>query len=65
LIDSHFGHCESYCVFTISAKNKITDLKNVESLQGCGCKSDIANILASDGVKVMHAGGEGSHIIFT
>ena len=26
-IDSHFGHCESYGVFTISDKNEITRYK--------------------------------------
>jgi predicted Fe-Mo cluster-binding NifX family protein len=58
-VDGHFGHCESYNVFTISEKNEITEVKNVKSPQGCGCKSDIAYILASDGVSVMLAGGIG------
>ena len=58
-IDSHFGHCESYGVFTISDKNEITEIKSVESPQGCGCKSDIASVLASDGVTAMLAGGIG------
>jgi len=62
-IDSHFGHCESYNVFTISDKKEITDIKNVESPQGCGCKSDIASVLASDGVTVMLAGGIGGGAI--
>ena len=62
-IDSHFGHCESYNVFTISDKNEITDVKNIDSPQGCGCKSDIASVLASDGVKVMLAGGIGGGAI--
>jgi predicted Fe-Mo cluster-binding NifX family protein len=30
-IDSHFGHCESYGVFTISDKNEIEEIKSVES----------------------------------
>jgi predicted Fe-Mo cluster-binding NifX family protein len=54
-IDSHFGHCESYNVFTISEKNEITSVNNVESPQGCGCKSNIVSVLASDGVSVMLA----------
>jgi predicted Fe-Mo cluster-binding NifX family protein len=58
-IDSHFGHCESYNVFTVSEKNEITEVKNVESPQGCGCKSDIAGVLAADGVTIMLAGGIG------
>jgi predicted Fe-Mo cluster-binding NifX family protein len=62
-IDSHFGHCESYKVFAISDKNEITGVKNVESPEGCGCKSDIASVLASDGVSIMIAGGIGGGAI--
>jgi predicted Fe-Mo cluster-binding NifX family protein len=62
-IDGHFGHCESYNVFTVSEKNEITGVRNVESPQGCGCKSDIASVLASDGVTVMLAGGIGGGAI--
>jgi predicted Fe-Mo cluster-binding NifX family protein len=62
-IDSHFGHCESYNVFSISDKNEITGVKNIESPQGCGCKSNVAGVLASDGVTVMLAGGIGGGAI--
>jgi predicted Fe-Mo cluster-binding NifX family protein len=62
-IDSHFGHCESYGVFTISDKNEIVEMKSVGSPEGCGCKSDIASVLASDGVTVMLAGGIGGGAI--
>jgi len=62
-IDSHFGHCESYGVFTISEKNDISRIESVKSPQGCGCKSDIASVLASDGVTVMLAGGIGGGAI--
>jgi predicted Fe-Mo cluster-binding NifX family protein len=62
-IDGHFGHCESYGVFTISDKNEITEIKSVESAQGCGCRSDIASVLALDGVSVMLAGGIGGGAI--
>jgi predicted Fe-Mo cluster-binding NifX family protein len=58
-VDGHFGHCDSFGVYTISETNEITDVKSVSSPEGCGCKSDIASILASDGVKVMLAGGIG------
>ncbi|MEI6049965.1 MAG: NifB/NifX family molybdenum-iron cluster-binding protein [Bacteroidota bacterium] len=62
-IDSHFGHCESYGVFTISEKKEIVEMKSVGSPQGCGCKSDIASVLASDGVTIMLAGGIGGGAI--
>jgi len=62
-IDSHFGHCESYGVYSISDKNEITDIKNMESPQGCGCKSNIASVFSSDGVTLMLAGGIGDGAI--
>lgn len=62
-IDGHFGHCEAYSVFTITDNNKISEVKRVESPQGCGCKSDIASVLASDGVTMMLAGGIGGGAI--
>ncbi len=62
-IDSHFGHCESYGVFSISDTNEIAEVKRVQSPQGCGCKSDIASVLAADGVSVMLAGGIGGGAI--
>src|SRR5664280_2324893 len=62
-IDSHFGHCESYGVFTISEKNEIVEIKSLGSPEGCGYKSDIASVLASDGVSIMLAGGIGGGAI--
>jgi predicted Fe-Mo cluster-binding NifX family protein len=62
-IDGHFGHCDSYGIFTISDNNEITEIKKVESPQGCGCKSDIASVLATDGVSLMLAGGIGGGAI--
>lgn len=62
-IDDHFGHCESYSVYTINDKNEITDVKNIPSPQGCGCKSNIASVLANEGVTVMLAGGIGGGAI--
>ncbi len=62
-IDDHFGHCESYGVYTITERNEISETKRVAALQGCGCKSDIASVLASDGVTLMLAGGIGAGAI--
>ena len=59
MIDGHFGHCEAYGVYTISENKKIADFKTVGSPEGCGCKSDIASVLAADGVTLMLAGGIG------
>lgn len=62
-IDGHFGHCEYYNVYTVTEKNEIAEVKRVSSPDGCGCKSDIASVLASDGVSVMLAGGIGAGAI--
>jgi predicted Fe-Mo cluster-binding NifX family protein len=62
-IDGHFGHCESYGVYTVAENKEITNVKSVQSPQGCGCKSDIASVLAADGVSVMLAGGIGGGAI--
>lgn len=61
-IDSHFGHCSFYNVYTISDQ-QITDIEKIDSPQGCGCKSNIANVLASKGVTLMLAGGIGEGAI--
>jgi len=62
-IDGHFGHCESYSVFTITDSKEIAERKKVNSPEGCGCKSDIASVLAADGVTIMLAGGIGGGAI--
>jgi predicted Fe-Mo cluster-binding NifX family protein len=62
-IDDHFGHCEFYGVYTISEKNEIVDVQTIKSVQGCGCKSNIAGVLTSQGVTIMLAGGIGEGAI--
>ena len=62
-IDSHFGHCESYAVFAVSENNQITEVQSVKSPEGCGCKSNIASVLADNGVTIMLAGGIGGGAI--
>lgn len=58
-IDSHFGHCEFFTVFTLDADQKIVQEEKVASPVGCGCKSNIAGTLGALGVKVMLAGNMG------
>lgn len=62
-IDGHFGHCEFYNLYTISETKEVVNTERMESPQGCGCKSNIAPILAEAGVKVMLAGGIGNGAI--
>jgi predicted Fe-Mo cluster-binding NifX family protein len=59
MIDEHFGHCEHFTVFTIDDQKKITAEERIASPAGCGCKSNIAEILAEKGVKTMLAGNMG------
>lgn len=58
-IDSHFGHCEYFTVFTVDDSKKIIDQETIASPEGCGCKSNIAFILADLGVTIMLAGNMG------
>ncbi|NJK85463.1 MAG: dinitrogenase iron-molybdenum cofactor biosynthesis protein [Bacteroidales bacterium] len=58
-VDNHFGHCEAFTVYEIN-ENQIISTEIVPSLQGCGCKSNIANVLQNKGVNVMLAGNMGS-----
>jgi predicted Fe-Mo cluster-binding NifX family protein len=58
-ISNHFGESDFFGVFTISENNEITDIHTLESPDGCGCKSDIADQLATDGVSIFIAAGMG------
>ncbi|MBN2874626.1 MAG: DUF134 domain-containing protein, partial [Spirochaetales bacterium] len=60
-VDEHFGHCEYFVVYDVHS-GVITGERRVESPEDCGCKSDIASVLAKDGVTLMLAGnmGEGA-----
>lgn len=58
-VDSHFGHCESYTIFTIDEHKTIVGTETLPSPQGCGCKSNIAADLQQMGVGVMLAGNMG------
>ena len=59
MVDSHFGHCESYTIYTIDDNREITGKESLPSPQGCGCKSNIASVLQQMGVTVMLAGNMG------
>ncbi|MCX6272593.1 MAG: NifB/NifX family molybdenum-iron cluster-binding protein [Bacteroidetes bacterium] len=62
-IDDHFGHCEFYRIFNVSENNEVQELVTLKSEQGCGCKSNIASVLADNGVSIMLAGGIGAGAI--
>lgn len=58
-VDGHFGHCEHYDVYTLDGQKKVTGVERVDPGQGCGCKSNIATVLAKMGVTHMVAGNMG------
>ncbi len=62
LVDAHFGHCEHFMVYSLDERNTVVEEEKVDSPEGCGCKSNIADILARTGVTHMVAGnmGEGA-----
>lgn len=62
-VDDHFGHCAYYSIYSIGENGDVKEENIIESTQGCGCKSNIASVLADQGVKVMLAGGIGAGAI--
>ena len=58
-IEAHIGNCEYYNIFTISDNKEIKDMTRMKSPGGCGCSTDIASVLASDGVSTVLAAGIG------
>lgn len=67
MVDSHFGHCESYTIFSVDAAGNVVNKESLPSPQGCGCKSNIASILQQKGVSIMLAGnmGDGAFNVLT
>jgi len=61
LVDEHFGHCKEFVVYRVDGQ-KLVDEPAIPSLEGCGCKSGVASILARAGVTHLVAGnmGEGA-----
>ncbi|MDR3653814.1 MAG: NifB/NifX family molybdenum-iron cluster-binding protein [Paludibacter sp.] len=62
-IDAHFGHCEFYKIYTVSEQNVVISEERMDSPQGCGCKSNIAEVFENEGIKIMLAGGIGDGAI--
>ena len=64
-VDDHFGHCESYTIFTIDpSRKKILTEEILPSPVGCGCKSGVASLLKEHGVTIMLAGNMGEGALF-
>jgi predicted Fe-Mo cluster-binding NifX family protein len=59
VVDEHFGHCDTFTVFSVGSGSAIENAEIVPSAQGCGCHSNIAATLKEKGVDVMLAGNMG------
>jgi predicted Fe-Mo cluster-binding NifX family protein len=62
-IDSHFSHCAFYQIFTITDNNEILFVEITDAPEGCGCKSNLVEVLEKKGVKILLAGGIGTGAI--
>lgn len=60
MVDDHFGHCEAYTLFTVSADKTIANEEKMQAPAGCGCKSNIGPVLKQKGVTVLLAGNMGT-----
>lgn len=58
-VEAHYGHCDSYNVYSVTGSKEITEVRSVDKMPGCGCKSGLAESLSADGVTVMLTGGIG------
>ena len=54
-VDSHFGHCEYFTVFSLNEHGQICAEETLTPPAGCGCKSNLVSSLAELGCK-RHAG---------
>ncbi|MDR3437280.1 NifB/NifX family molybdenum-iron cluster-binding protein [Telmatospirillum sp.] len=59
LVDQHFGHCESFTIFTVDDQKDISEDSRLTPPPDCGCKSDVVTTLVDMGVTVLIAGGMG------
>jgi len=57
-IEDHFGQCAYYTIIKV-IDNKVVSKEEFKTPEGCGCKSNLAEILADKGVGFMIAGNMG------
>ncbi len=62
-VDAHFGHCEYFKIYTLSEENIVISVERMDSPQGCGCKSNVAEIFQQEGVRLLLVGGIGQGAI--
>lgn len=59
MVDQHFGHCESFAIFTVGDDETVQDVMRLSPPSACGCKSDLVPTLVTMGVSILIAGGMG------
>lgn len=61
-VDEHFGHCESFTIYSINDAKAVVGQERFAPPPSCGCKSNLIPTLVERGVSVMVAGnmGEGA-----
>ncbi|HWR03714.1 MAG TPA: NifB/NifX family molybdenum-iron cluster-binding protein [Humidesulfovibrio sp.] len=61
-VDEHFGHCESFTIYSIDDSKAVVNQERFTPPPACGCKSNLIPTLVEMGVSVLVAGnmGEGA-----
>ncbi|HKJ40748.1 MAG TPA: NifB/NifX family molybdenum-iron cluster-binding protein [Sunxiuqinia sp.] len=59
MVDNHFGHCEYFSIIEVDNQKQVTQKSAMATSKSCGCKSNLAEELAQEGVTLLLAGGIG------
>lgn len=59
MVDEHFGHCESFTVFSVGEDRRIIAEESFTPPPACGCKSNLVDTLVAMGVSVLIGGNMG------
>jgi predicted Fe-Mo cluster-binding NifX family protein len=61
-VDEHFGHCESFTIYSVNDTRAIVGQVRFTPPPDCGCKSNLVDTLSEMGVTALIAGnmGEGA-----
>ncbi|MGD9928848.1 MAG: NifB/NifX family molybdenum-iron cluster-binding protein [Mangrovibacterium sp.] len=62
-VDNHFGHCDHFMIFKLNDQLEVVSTSRLETDKTCGCKSNLADELAAQGVGLLLAGGIGEGAI--
>lgn len=62
VVDEHFGHCESFTIYSLDDNKAVTGQESFTPPPACGCKSNLIPTLVDMGVSMLIAGnmGEGA-----